>query len=63
MRTIKIVSNGTMRDAQISLDGVDISSLVTRAELVLQPHSACVVRLELIGKLDIELPAEIVVQE
>ena len=59
MRIIKITSNGAMHGARIELDGVDISSFVTGIDLTMEPDSPCIVRLDLVGKLNIELPAEI----
>lgn len=63
MRTVKITSDGSMHGAKILLDSVDISSSVTGFQVSAQPGGPCSVWLDLIGKLDIELPAEVVLVE
>ena len=63
MRTVKITSDGTMQGARILLDDVDISSSVTGFQVSALPGGMCSVWIDLIGKLDIELPAEVMLVE
>ena len=63
MRTVKITSDGTTHGACISLDGVDISSSVTGFQVSALPGGICSVWIDLIGKLDLELPAEVMLVE
>ena len=63
MRTVKITSDGSIYGTKILLDGVDISSSVVGVTVTMNPHSLCLVNLDLIGKMDIELPAEVTLSE
>ena len=62
-RTVKIVSDGTLQGATISLDGVDISTSVRGIYMIMDLNDIARIHLDILGKLDIELPAEVTVTE